>query len=253
MDNKEILKQLQAPFNVDEIEWRIVAKDKTKTKGLVAAYVSNRAIQNRFDEVCGVFGWHNEFKEWKVKEQICGISILNDNGEWVTKWDGASDSKTEATKGGLSSSMKRAAVQWGVGRYLYKLPQMWVKIKNTYGDNYVIDEIPKLPKWALPKFEKQNPDWNEETQEFEIPENIQKCINSFAPLDITQAELENYLHKEAFTFDEQDIQNLKLVYLQVKNKKKTKEDFFVVADKKTASKARELEKELEEKARKNDR
>lgn len=248
MDDKNILQKLQAPFELDELEWRVGSTNADKTKGIALVYLTSRAIQKRLDDVFGVFGWRNEFKEWKAKEQICGISVLF-NGEWITKWDGASDTNTEGTKGGLSGAMKRAAVQWGIGRYLYDIPNQWVKIKPA-GRSYKLDEIPKLPDWALPKFEKQNPNFNTESQEFEIPENVQKCIDAFNDLDITQADLENHLHKEAFMFDEQDMQSIKMVYLQIKNKKKTKEDFFEVADKKTSSKAKELEQELEKKARK---
>ena len=58
----------------------------------------------------------NEFKEWKGKSQLCGISIWDeDKHEWLTKYDGADDTNMEATKGGLSDAMKRAAVQFGIG------------------------------------------------------------------------------------------------------------------------------------------
>lgn len=153
---KEIMNKLQAPFSPMEIEWRVGSTTTDKTKGLALAYITNRAIQNRLDEVFGCFGWRNEFREWRGNSQLCGISILH-NGEWITKWDGADDSNMEATKGGLSDAMKRAAYQWGIGRYLYELPNVWVKIKAV-GKSYVIDEIPSLPKWALPEGAKPKAD-----------------------------------------------------------------------------------------------
>ncbi len=52
----------------------------------------------------------------------CGISIKIDS-EWVTKWDAAENTQVEAVKGGRSGAMKRAAVQWGIGRYLYNLEE----------------------------------------------------------------------------------------------------------------------------------
>jgi hypothetical protein len=142
----EIMKRLQAPFKPDEIEFRVGSTNKDKTKGLALAYVTNRAIQDRLDEVFGIFGWKNEFKEWKDKSQLCGISVLH-NGEWITKWDGSDDSNMEATKGGLSDAMKRAAYQWGIGRYLYKLPDSWVDLK----DGKYLSHEPQLPAWALPE------------------------------------------------------------------------------------------------------
>jgi len=153
MNAEQIMNQLKNPFHPDDIEWRVGSTTKDKTKGLALAYITNRAIQNRLDEVFGVFGWRNEFKEWKGVSQLCGISVKFE-GEWITKWDGADDSATEAVKGGLSDSMKRAAYQWGIGRYLYKLPQTWVKLKPQ-GNSYAIDQVVNLPAWALPSDYKQ--------------------------------------------------------------------------------------------------
>ena len=150
MDQKEIMELLQAPFRLEEIEFRVGSTNKEKTKGLALTYVTNRAIQNRLDEVFGCFGWKNEYKEWKGNSQLCGISIwLEDRKEWVTKWDGADDSNMDAVKGGLSDSMKRCAYQWGIGRYLYQLPQVWCDI-TPFGKSYKLSKKPTLPKWALP-------------------------------------------------------------------------------------------------------
>ena len=147
----DLMQGLQAPFKACEIEWRVGSTTKDKSKGLALAYVTNRAIQNRLDDMFGVFGWRNDYREWKGKGQLCGISIWDDEKkEWITKWDGADDSNMEATKGGLSDAMKRAAYQWGIGRYLYKLPATWAKLKPQ-GSSYVLAETPNLPKWALPE------------------------------------------------------------------------------------------------------
>lgn len=145
---EKIMIKLQEPFYPEEIEWRVGATTKAKDKGLALAYVTNRAIQNRLDDVFGCFGWKNEYREWHGNSQLCGISVLYE-GQWITKWDGADDSATEPTKGGLSDAMKRAAYQWGIGRYLYKLPQQWVQIKPV-GNSYAIVNKPDLPDWALP-------------------------------------------------------------------------------------------------------
>jgi hypothetical protein len=110
--------------------------------------------------VFGIAGWKNEFKDWKGSGVLCGISCLI-NGEWLTKWDGAEETNMEATKGGLSDAMKRAGYQWGIGRYLYSIPQTWVALKN---EKYLA-ETPKLPGWALPEgFSYGKPPKNESDQ-----------------------------------------------------------------------------------------
>ena len=57
--NDSIIDKLQEPFKESEIEWRVGSTTKDKTKGLALAYVTNRAIQNRLDDVFGIFGWKN--------------------------------------------------------------------------------------------------------------------------------------------------------------------------------------------------
>lgn len=152
MDKNEILKKLQAPFPPEEIEWRIGATSTDKKRGIALAYVTNRAIQNRLDDIFGCFGWKNEYKEWRDKSQICGISVYDDEKqEWVTKWDGADNSNFEATKGGLSDAMKRAGYQWGIGRYLYNLDTVWVQTEVVGKSVVMAQNPPTLPSWALPE------------------------------------------------------------------------------------------------------
>ena len=109
---EQVMERLREPFAPEEIEWRIGATTQDKAQGLATPYVTNRAIQNRLDDVFGCFGWQNEYREWHNDSQLCGISVFW-NGAWITKWDGADGSDIEATKGGLSVSMKRAAYQIG--------------------------------------------------------------------------------------------------------------------------------------------
>ena len=149
-DAKTIREELARPFAPEDLEWRIQVTTKDKTSGLAIPYVTNRAIQDRLDEVVGPENWYNDYKPWhgngKKDAQICGISIYFEGKGFITKWDGAEDSDIEPIKGGLSDSMKRSAVQWGIGRVLYKMTKpLWVRIEQK-GNSYVIcdTERPKL-------------------------------------------------------------------------------------------------------------
>ena len=128
---EELRAVLSAPFSSSDIEWRVSATNAEKTKGLAVPYVTNRAIQNRLDDTVGIDGWYNDFRPWKNgSAQLCGISIFFPQLEQcLTKWDGADDSEFESVKGGLSDSMKRAAVEWSIGRYLYGMTQVWVTVQ----------------------------------------------------------------------------------------------------------------------------
>ena len=149
---------------------------------MVLAYVTNRAIMERLDSVVGPENWKNEFKEWMGTSVLCGISIKIEN-EWVTKWDGAEQTDIEATKGGLSSAMKRSAVQWGIGRYLYNLDATMATILE-HGEHYQSAKqgkyeafrwnAPILPKWALPDGEPKKPDEKEKGNQNAILQGIGK-------------------------------------------------------------------------------
>ena len=93
---------------------------------------------NRLDEVLGVGGWRNEYHPLPNSVgagALCGISVKIDS-EWVTKFDGADNTAVESTKGGLSGAMKRAAVQWSIGRYLYDLDTFWAECSKEPKDGY---------------------------------------------------------------------------------------------------------------------
>ncbi|MDT7855369.1 Rad52/Rad22 family DNA repair protein [Rubrivirga sp. S365] len=144
------LSRLAAPFPPADIEWKPGATTRDKSKGLAMAYLTSRAVQQRFDDVCGPADWRNEFTAGPDGGVLCGISVRvereDGTAEWVTKWDGADNSQVEAVKGGLSGATKRAAVQWGVGRYLYDLPATWVRLD----DRGRFAEAPRVPREYLP-------------------------------------------------------------------------------------------------------
>ncbi len=147
----EIQAALAMPFAAEDLEWRIQMAFESSMQGIAVPYVTNRAIQNRLDEVVGPQNWYNEYQPWhgtgKREAQICGISIYFEGRGFITKWDGAEDSDIEPVKGGLSDSMKRAAVQWGIGRVLYNMDTVFVGIEKK-GKSYIIkpSERPKLDK-----------------------------------------------------------------------------------------------------------
>ena len=133
---------LTAPFTFDEIHWRIgpMTKDKTKTKPL--PYIDARDVMDRFDAVCGHEGWGCEYSQ-AGPGVVCSISVWVD-GRWVTKSDGAGATDIEGVKGAYSDAFKRAAVRWGVGRYLYGMDAPWVGLNPKYNKEIDPAEMPKL-------------------------------------------------------------------------------------------------------------
>lgn len=119
-----MFEQLRAPFPRDAIQWRAQTVTRDGTKALALAYIDARAVMNRLDDVVGPENWQDEY-DCVNGRTICKLGI-NVDGVWVWKSDGAGDTQVEAEKGGISDAFKRAAVKWGIGRYLYDLDAPWV-------------------------------------------------------------------------------------------------------------------------------
>lgn len=150
MDDMTI-KALRAPFPAHEIKWRVGATTQAKDKGIALAYIDARCVFERLDHVVGVTGWETKIYETPSGRVLCELTI-----DGVTKTDGAGDTGMEAEKGAISDAIKRAAVQWGIGRYLYSLPTVWCKIKPA-GKSYKLAEVPDLPAWAIPEADADGP------------------------------------------------------------------------------------------------
>jgi hypothetical protein len=148
-----IFEQLKRPFAEDRIHWRIGNTNAKKlnvkpweaTKGSALAYVDARDVMQRLDEVVGPANWQCRYPLADSGLLICEVGILLNN-EWVWKANGAGDTQVEAEKGKCSDAMKRAAVLWGVARYLYYLPFAWCDLENGK-----LKYNPPLPVWATPE------------------------------------------------------------------------------------------------------
>lgn len=142
------LRRLAAHFPPDAISWRVGPVNNREsgkaTKGIALAYLDARDVQDRLDAVCGPENWQVRHP-WSVGNKLaCEIGVRVD-GEWIWKGDGAGESDMEAEKGAFSDSFKRAAVRFGIGRYLYDIDSPWVEIEPM-GKSYKIkdSEKPKL-------------------------------------------------------------------------------------------------------------
>lgn len=145
---KEIQAALSAPFPRDEVLGRIGTKTKDGRKAQILAYVDARTVMKRLDDVLGVGGWTDEIRPIADgKGFICRLGIRIPGGDWIYREDVADLSQVEAVKGGASDAFKRAAVKFGVGRYLYDLGSPWV---NLDGRGFLPRDFRfPLPDWAL--------------------------------------------------------------------------------------------------------
>lgn len=160
-DAPDIFAQLAAPFPPDEVEWRVgstnrravenakKAGENKKPRGLPLCYIDARMVMERLDEVCGPSGWQCDYIPISNGTTCCRIGIKVGD-EWVWKANGAGatgdtskDSEREmAEKGAYSDAFKRAAVLFGVGRYLYTIKAPWIDLDQYW--SIPDSEYPKL-------------------------------------------------------------------------------------------------------------
>lgn len=119
-----IFEQLAEPFDPDLISWRAQNVAGDGSKALALCYIDARDVMRRLDHVMTPADWEDRFEETPKGRVICTLS-LKIGGVWVAKSDGAGDTDVEGEKGGISDAFKRAAVKWGIGRYLYDVEPVW--------------------------------------------------------------------------------------------------------------------------------
>jgi hypothetical protein len=177
-------KELRKEFPGDDIEWRIQTAGKKANgeiwgKGL--AYLTSRAVMDRLDEVCGPECW--QFDVVHTSGGFIGKIGIRVRDEWIWKSDGADETNIEAIKGGISGAFKRAAVHWGIGRYLYNLKEYYVEVSERGVKYQPADKKgkypafkwnpPKLPDWALPEEERdQKPPESHDIGQTDEPEGV---------------------------------------------------------------------------------
>lgn len=131
-------KQLAALFPQSDIFWKIGTTNEDKTFARAVPYIDARAVQARLDEVATPAGWSCSFSEIIANNRLiavrCSIGIY-DGKQWIHKEDAAhldASARLEiGVKGAYSDALKRAAVQWGIGRYLYAFVAPIVPIHNN--------------------------------------------------------------------------------------------------------------------------
>ena len=142
-------------FGTDEQKRHWLPKMVKDDRALAFAYVDSSTVQDRLDAVLGTFNWKDDYTIDAGGSVVCRLTIRDHDGEWITKTDIGSPSEQpdehDRTKAAFSDALKRAAVKFGVGRYLRRLVPQWAdydKVKKQ------ITKPPSLPFFALPNLDR---------------------------------------------------------------------------------------------------
>ncbi len=118
-------------------KWKVQSFNKDKTWGMVVAYIDARDVMDLLDKTVSPQGWQDKYR-MEGTRLICSLGIIDEGGNWLWKEDTGSESEGEEEKSLVSDAFKRAAVKWGIGRFLYKKDIKWVEIneyKQPIGDD----------------------------------------------------------------------------------------------------------------------
>lgn len=109
-------------------KWRIKSYSKDGKKGQCLAYIDARDVMDVLDD--NNLQWSDSYRVLCLNSHAVECTLTVDG---VTKVDVGypnSDMSKEPLKDAYSDSLKRAAVKFGIGRFLYDMDAVWVDINN---------------------------------------------------------------------------------------------------------------------------
>ncbi|AGY56672.1 Rad52/Rad22 family DNA repair protein [Gloeobacter kilaueensis] len=111
---------------IAKVQIKAQALSSDQSRAMAVAYLEARDVAQRLDDVCGPHNWSDTYhvlqstpSEWVVE---CRLTVVVAGGHEVTKCDVGLG---EDAKAAYSDAFKRAAVKYGLGRFLYTLPKVW--------------------------------------------------------------------------------------------------------------------------------
>ena len=142
---KEIQEELKKEI---PYKWRVQSFSKQKPQATCVAYIDSRDVQDVLDKHCN---WSDRY--YSVNGMLfCEITIYADGVEYKRS-DAGSESNVEAQKGQSSDAFKRAAVKFGIGRFLYSKKMVYLKadaVKTSNNYPNVVDNNGKKV-WDITK------------------------------------------------------------------------------------------------------
>jgi len=159
-EQRRLYALLETPFSPTDVRWRVVCKGQRGRRGKVLPYADPRVYTDRLNQLFTPSGWSrtynmaalpNVVREVHGREFVTGkvlmscvltISRLGSHTGTGEEWADAEMAVTSAE----AQAFKRACACFGLGRYLYRIPERWVDLDRRG----VPKRLPALPHWALP-------------------------------------------------------------------------------------------------------
>lgn len=119
------LKTLRAPFPADRLGVKIQSLSREKTRALLVLYLQHTDVQDRLEEVDPAWSW-----------EIIGEERIGDTVYVRSRMTLKGVSRENVGEGGdpksaCSDSLKRCAMLFGIGRYLYDSETVWANYDES--------------------------------------------------------------------------------------------------------------------------
>ena len=156
---KELVAELEIPFEPSVIEWRVTNTAQGQSRGQVIPYADQRAYTDRLNGMFSPAGWTRKYavytsanfersKDQKIVAKVlvtCELTIFGLGSHSATgeEWADNDNAGTAAE----AQAFKRACSCFGLGRYLYHFAGAWVDLDERKRPK----NIPQLFGWATPQ------------------------------------------------------------------------------------------------------
>lgn len=133
---------LAKPFPEKVVELKPTATTQDKSRALASPYVDMRCYYNRLDKICGPESWSSSIT-LTDRGAVCSLTIFGVTKSATGDYpQGADDNPATSAE---AQAFKRACSAFGLGRYLYSLPQVWAdydqKTKQIVGAAGVVAQM----------------------------------------------------------------------------------------------------------------
>jgi len=156
MTPQEIYKELRKPFEARFVSWKINNYSKDGLSAQITFHIDARAVQNKLNEVVGLDGWSFLYEEGRGGSVHGKLTVRAGERDVIREDVGYpnSDNSQHPDKDAVSDALKRCAVHFGVGQFLYALPNKWVKLTESKQRYLTKEQDAEIKAWLTPLLER---------------------------------------------------------------------------------------------------
>ena len=124
-DWPELIARLSEPFPAAAIHWRAGAISRDRKRAQALPYAEPRVYEDRLNEICPG-AWGVVFRPWGETRIICELTLYGVTRASTGEFDEESQGRIAQGTAAEAQAFKRACSKFGLGRYLYNIPIVWV-------------------------------------------------------------------------------------------------------------------------------